>query len=121
VAAAVGYPIRCRGIQAIDSSSLAPSPFQLKLRERVEDTVESIKSTFLIVCAHRAVLNVHYSISPPQDTQITQKILSRYVNKLKIGVAIKGFDWDGIRQTLRAGGDQINNYSSRVLLLSCRS
>ncbi len=91
-------------IQAIDSTSLAHRSASWNYSKRVKDTFESVKTTILIDCQSRAILDVHCSMNLPHDTQIADQLLSRIVDKLETVVADKGFDWDALRQKLREAG-----------------
>lgn len=91
-------------IQAIDSTSLAYRSASWNYSKRVKDTFESVKTTLLVDCESRAILDVHCSMNLPHDTQIADQLLSRNVDKLETVVADKGFDWDALRQKLRKAG-----------------
>lgn len=87
--------------QAIDSTSIAHRSSSWNYSKRVKDTFESIKTTILVDCRSRAILDVHCSMNLPHDTQIADQMLARNLGKLDTVVADKGFDWDDLRQRLR--------------------
>ncbi|WP_276278576.1 IS5 family transposase [Haloarcula regularis] len=91
-------------IQAIDSTSIAHRSSSHNYAKRVKGTFESVKTTILVDCSTRAILDVHCSMNLPHDTQIAWKVLKRNLSNVKTVVADKGFDWDDLRQMLRNNG-----------------
>jgi len=91
-------------IQAIDSSSIAHRSSSWNYLKRVEDTFESVKTTILVDCESRAILDIHCSKNLPHDTQIARQVLTRNLKQLRTVVADKGFDWDDLRKKLRKEG-----------------
>jgi len=91
-------------IQAIDSTSLAHRSSSHNYAKRVKGTFESVKTTLLVDCSTRAILDVHCSMNLPHDTQIAWQVLTRNLDQLGTVVADKGFDWDKLRHKLREEG-----------------
>ncbi len=91
-------------IQAIDSTSLAHRSSSHNYAKRVKGTFESVKTTLLVDCSTRAILDVHCSMNLPHDTQIAWQVLTRNLDRLGTVVADKGFDWDKLRHKLRKEG-----------------
>lgn len=91
-------------VQAIDSTGLAHRSSSQNYAKRVEDTFESVKTTILLDCSSRAILDVHCSMNLPHDTQIARTVLTRNLGDLETVVADKGFDWDELRHSLRNAG-----------------
>jgi IS5 family transposase len=91
-------------IQAIDSTSLAHRSSSHNYAKRVKGTFESVKTTLLVDCSTRAILDVHCSKNLPHDTQIAWQVLTRNLEQLGTVVADKGFDWDELRHMLREEG-----------------
>lgn len=91
-------------VQAIDSTSIAHRSSSHNYAKRVKGTFESVKTTILVDCSTRAILDVHCSMNLPHDTQIAWQILKRNLGNVETVVADKGFDWDEIRQMLRNEG-----------------
>ena len=91
-------------IQAIDSTSIAHRSSSRNYAKRVKDTFETVKTTLLVDCSTRAILDVHCSKNLPHDTQIARQVLLRNLGNLETVVADKGFDWDELRQKLREEG-----------------
>lgn len=91
-------------IQAIDSTSIAHRSSSHNYAKRVKGTFESVKTTLLVDCATRAILDVHCSMNLPHDTQVAWQVLTRNLGNVETVVADKGFDWDELRQMLRNEG-----------------
>ncbi len=91
-------------VQAIDSTSIAHRSSSHNYAKRVKGTFESVKTTILVDCSTRAILDVHCSMNLPHDTQIAWQVLKRNLNNVETVVADKGFDWDKLRQMLRNEG-----------------
>jgi len=88
-------------IQAIDSTSIAHRSSSHNYSKRVKRTFESVKTTILVDCSTRLILDIHCSKNLPHDTQIAWKVLKRNLNNVETVVADKGFDWDKLRHMLR--------------------
>ncbi len=91
-------------IQAIDSTSIAHRSSSHNYAKRVKGTFESVKTTILVDCSTRAILDIHCSMNLPHDTQIAWQVLKRNLSDVDTVVADKGFDWDKLRQMLRNEG-----------------
>jgi IS5 family transposase len=91
-------------IQAIDSTGLAHRSSSHNYAKRVKGTFESVKTTLLVDCSTRAILDVSCSKNLPHDTQIAWQVLTRNLEQLGTVVADKGFDWDELRHMLREEG-----------------
>lgn len=91
-------------VQAIDSTSIAHRSSSHNYAKRVKGTFESVKTTILVDCSTRAILDIHCSMNLPHDTQIAWQVLKRNLSKVETVVADKGFDWDELRQMLRNEG-----------------
>ncbi len=91
-------------VQAIDSTSIAHRSSSHNYAKRVKGTFESVKTTILVDCSTRAILDVHCSMNLPHDTQIAWQVLKRNLSTVETVVADKGFDWDELRQMLRNEG-----------------
>ena len=88
-------------IQAIDSTSIAHRSSSHNYAKRVKGTFESVKTTILVDCSTRSILDVHCSMNLPHDTQIAWQVLKRNLSNVETVVADKGFDWDKLRHMLR--------------------
>lgn len=64
-------------VQAIDSTSIAYRSSSHNYAKRVKGTFESVKTTILVDCSTRAILDVHCSMNLPHDTQIAWQVLKR--------------------------------------------
>lgn len=91
-------------VQAIDSTSIAHRSSSHNYAKRVKGTFESVKTTILVDCSTRAILDIHCSMNLPHDTQIAWQVLKRNLSSVETVVADKGFDWDELRQMLRNEG-----------------
>jgi IS5 family transposase len=91
-------------VQAIDSTSIAHRSSSHNYAKRVNGTFESVKTTLLVNCSTRAILDVHCSMNLPHDTQIAWQVLTRNLDHLETAVADNGFDWDKLRLKLREEG-----------------
>ena len=91
-------------IQAFDSTSIAHRSSSHNYAKRVKGTFESVKTTLLVDCSTRAILDIHCSMNLPHDTQIAWQVLKRNLNRTDTVVADKGFDWDKLRHMLRENG-----------------
>jgi IS5 family transposase len=69
---------------------------------RVGYNFDDIKTTALVDSDSTAILDVHFSMKQPHDTQVGWQVLTRNLEKLEIVVADKGYDWDALRQELRS-------------------
>ena len=79
-------------VQAIDSTSIAHRSSSHKYAKRVKGTFESVKTTILVDCSTRAILDIHCSMNLPHDTQIAWQVLKRNLGNVEPVVADKGFD-----------------------------
>lgn len=88
-------------VQAIDATGFQRHQASRHYVLRVGYNFDDIKTTALIDCASTAVLDLHFSMKQPHDTQIGRQVLTRNLAKLNTVVADKGYDWDDLRQELR--------------------
>lgn len=61
----------------------------------------SVTTTALVVC-ERSVLHIHCSAKQPHDTNAGRQGLSPPLDRVQIVTAVKGYEWDDLREELRA-------------------
>jgi IS5 family transposase len=91
-------------VQSIDATGLDRVAASQHYAKRTNYTFKAVKSTALIDCSTGAVLDIHWSMKQPHDSQVGWQLLLRNVEKLDTVVADKGYDWCLLRQRLRAEG-----------------
>ena len=91
-------------IQAIDATGMDRVAASQHYAKRTNYTFKAVKTTILIDCKTGAILDIHCSMKQPHDSQVGWQLLSRNLDKLTIVTADKGYDWELLRQKLRAEG-----------------
>ena len=91
-------------IRAIDSTSIVHRSSSHNYAKRVKGTFEPVKTTLLVDCSTRAILDVHCSMNLSDEIYAAWQVLTRNLDNLGIVVADKGFDWDKLRQMLQEEG-----------------
>jgi len=71
---------------------------------RVGYNFDEIKNTALVDCDSTAIIDVHFSMKQPHDTQIDRQVLTRNLDQLNTVIADKGYDRDALRRQLRDAG-----------------
>ena len=91
-------------VQGIDATSFQRHKASRQYVLRVGYNFDDIKMTALVDCDSTAVIDVHFSLKQPHDTQIGWQVLTRNLEQLNTVVADKGYDWDALRNELRDAG-----------------
>ena len=91
-------------VQAIDATGFQRHKASRHYVIRVGYNFDDIKTTALVDCDSTAIIDVHFSMKQPHDTQIGRQVLTRNLDDLCTVVADKGYDWDALRHELRDAG-----------------
>lgn len=88
-------------VQAIDATGFNRHSASRHYANRTDYTFRSVKTTALVDCESRTVLDIHCSMKQPHDTHIGRQVLTRNLDRLQTITADKGYDWDDLRKELR--------------------
>ena len=91
-------------IQAIDATGMDRIAASHHYAKRTNYTFRAVKTTVLIDCTTGVILDIHCSMKQPHDSQVAWQLLMRNLDKLNTLTADKGYDWELLRQKLRAEG-----------------
>lgn len=91
-------------VQAIDATGVDRVQASQHYAKRTDYTFEAVKASLLINCETSAILDIHYSMKKPHDSEIDWQMLLRNLEVLSTVTADKGYDWVLLRQKLRAEG-----------------
>ncbi len=72
--------------------------------KRTNYTFRAVKTTALIDCETGAIIDIHCSMKQPHDSQIAWQVVTRNIDTLNVLTADKGYDWELLRNKLRAEG-----------------
>ena len=89
-------------VQAIDATGFGRRAVSRHYGKRIRYYFQAVKTTVLVDCSTNAIIDVHCSMKQPHDTQIGWQVLTRNLDKLSTITADKGYDWDDLREELRA-------------------
>lgn len=67
---------------------------------RVGCYFQAVKTIALVECESNVIIDIHYSMKQPRDSQIGWQVLARNLENLITITADKGYDWDSIRREL---------------------
>jgi len=91
-------------VQAIDASGLDRIGASPKYANRTNYTFQAMKTTILVDFERSAILYGLCSTKQPHDTKVGWQVLTRYLDRLDVVTADKGYDWADLRRRLRDDG-----------------
>ncbi len=91
-------------VQAIDVTGVDRVQASQHYAKRTDYTIEAVKTSLLVDCETSAILDIHCSMKQPHDTRIGWQVLVRNLDELSTVVADNGYDWEALREKLRAEG-----------------
>jgi hypothetical protein len=85
---------------------LRPTLGQPPLRKSESLHLQIAKTTAVVDCENRTVLDIYCSMKQPPDTQVGQQVFTRNFGRLQTVTADKGYDWDDLREERREADDR---------------
>lgn len=89
-------------VQAIDATGFGRQTVSRHYEKRIRYYFQAVKTTALVNCSTNVIIDVYCSMKQPHDSQIGWQVLTRSLDTLDTITADKGYDWDGLREKLRA-------------------
>ena len=89
-------------VQAIDATGFGRRAVSRHYGKRIRYYFQAVKTTVLVDCETNVIIDVHCSMQQPHDSQIGWQVLTRNLDQLSTITADKGYDWDDLRDELRA-------------------
>ena len=92
------------GRAAIDSTYFERHQASSHYVSRTDYTFDKLKVTLLVDTESHAVIDVHCTTRKTHDTQIGMQVARRNAEDLQVLLGDKGYDWQDLREYLRAQG-----------------
>lgn len=92
------------GRAAIDSTFFERHQASSHYVSRTDYTFDKLKVTLLVDIESHAIIDIHCTTRKTHDTQIGMQVARRNAGDLQILLGDKGYDWEDLREYLRAHG-----------------